>query len=463
MIRFFLKHPRLVLVIAAFLSLIIALAALELFLKIFFPYEIATIGHVNSKNALTYGWGYNPNEPIRIRNPDTGEMYVTPANNHGWRDKDRDYDNKKNAYRILVLGDSVTFGAVVPADKVYTRLLEEKLNAAGYNAEVINIAYGGWGTDQELEAFEREGIQYQPNLIIIQFCQNDLAGNATGYQTSKGGNPVLSGEGKPFYYLLGKNNELIKKTNPDFLREFVRTWKDRMKVLISKSEILKRLYAVYLNRKFRDDFIPEAQPKKYRIGKTQLEQLQAVLNLANDSPLYLALKGKMDSKLDAEELSSLAKGFGHRKDEETILRIFEDRWFQQYWSKEKYLPKTQNPDSIEWRLYFALMRKIKDTAKNNHAKLAIFPADEIGQLNWNLYWYHVRNDETSKRNFLQYREVLKNFAAQNGIGFIANTIPYQRARHDPHQNIEGNRAMAEDIWKYLFAYHKLELEQSKNR
>jgi hypothetical protein len=50
---------------------------------------IATIGHTSSKNAKKYGWGYSPNESINILDPDKGVKYSAPANNHGWRDKDR--------------------------------------------------------------------------------------------------------------------------------------------------------------------------------------------------------------------------------------------------------------------------------------------------------------------------------------------------------------------------------------
>jgi lysophospholipase L1-like esterase len=84
------------------------------------------------------------------------------------------------------LGDSVTFGAIVPAKKNYTRVLGDKLINNGYNVEVINIAYGGWGTDQELEALINEGLRFKPNLIIVQFCKNDITDNAYFYYASEG-------------------------------------------------------------------------------------------------------------------------------------------------------------------------------------------------------------------------------------------------------------------------------------
>src|SRR2546428_6902846 len=90
----------------------------------------ATIGHTASLNAQLYGWGFSPGEEILLGNPDTGEVYRSVANNHGWRDLDRTFANPDGKYRILVLGDSVTFGPVVPDDKTYTRILANKLQAA---------------------------------------------------------------------------------------------------------------------------------------------------------------------------------------------------------------------------------------------------------------------------------------------------------------------------------------------
>ena len=54
---------------------------------------------------------------VTMYDPDTGQHYVQRTNNHGWRDRDRTFINHTNSFRILVLGDSVTFGATVPAEK----------------------------------------------------------------------------------------------------------------------------------------------------------------------------------------------------------------------------------------------------------------------------------------------------------------------------------------------------------
>ena len=224
------KYPRIALVLLNVALLILLLGLIELLLKSFAPFYVATIGHQFSENAKKYGWGFFPQESLKTLDPDTGETYVSLANNYGWRDRNRQYHNKNNTYRILVLGDSVTYGAIVPAHKVYTRILENKLHESGYNIEVINIAYGGWGTDQQLEALVNEGVKYNPNLIIVQFTTNDITDSAYYYHAvNKQKNEWKERRGwKPFYYELDQNNLLHRRENPYFSKSEPKTLKERI-------------------------------------------------------------------------------------------------------------------------------------------------------------------------------------------------------------------------------------------
>jgi hypothetical protein len=53
-------------------------------------------------------------------------------------------------YRLIVLGDSFTFGVGVEVDQVFTRWIENHLREAGLSHTVIvNAGVGGYGTVQE--------------------------------------------------------------------------------------------------------------------------------------------------------------------------------------------------------------------------------------------------------------------------------------------------------------------------
>lgn len=102
----------------------------------------------------------------------------TRINNLGFRD-DRDYDVRKapNTFRILVLGDSVTFGH--GSVHTYPRLLEDALRAwrPQVDWQVWNAGVPGYNTSQELAHLLDVGPFFQPNLVIVGFYENDLIDN----------------------------------------------------------------------------------------------------------------------------------------------------------------------------------------------------------------------------------------------------------------------------------------------
>jgi lysophospholipase L1-like esterase len=101
-------------------------------------------------------------------------------NSLGFRD-DRDYAVEKPAgtFRIVVLGDSVTFGHGTRSDTTYPYLLERQLREWQPEIawQVWNLGVPGYATSQELAYLERVGAQYDPDLVIVGFYPNDLTGN----------------------------------------------------------------------------------------------------------------------------------------------------------------------------------------------------------------------------------------------------------------------------------------------
>ena len=99
-------------------------------------------------------------------------------NNLGFRD-DRDYEltRRPNTFRVLVLGDSVTFGH--GSVHTYPRLLEDRLRAwrPDVDWQVWNAAVPGYNTSQELAHLLDVGPRFKPDLVIVGFYDNDLADN----------------------------------------------------------------------------------------------------------------------------------------------------------------------------------------------------------------------------------------------------------------------------------------------
>ncbi|MFC1809767.1 SGNH/GDSL hydrolase family protein [Candidatus Omnitrophota bacterium] len=99
-------------------------------------------------------------------------------NSLGFRDKERTYGNNNNAYRILAIGDSYTFGAGVKyKEELYTYILENRLNESNILGsrlvEVINTGKKGLNTKQEFAYLRNKGILFSPDMIILGYVLND--------------------------------------------------------------------------------------------------------------------------------------------------------------------------------------------------------------------------------------------------------------------------------------------------
>jgi GDSL-like Lipase/Acylhydrolase family len=94
----------------------------------------------------------------------------------GQRD-DRDLPTEKpqGVFRVVVLGDSFTFGGKVPLEQSFSKSLERALGAFDRSGryEVVNLAVPGYNTEQEMLALKEAGLPYHPDLVIVNYVLND--------------------------------------------------------------------------------------------------------------------------------------------------------------------------------------------------------------------------------------------------------------------------------------------------
>ena len=91
---------------------------------------------------------------------------------------------QENAYRILVLGDSIAQGLhISKPEDIFTAVMERNLNEHGINCEVLNFGVSGYNTQQECLLFQENGLVHHPDLVVLAFCPNDT------YRTCR---PILS-------------------------------------------------------------------------------------------------------------------------------------------------------------------------------------------------------------------------------------------------------------------------------
>ena len=107
-------------------------------------------------------WIPKPN----LRDVKTFDNKTLNTNSRGLRGKrDFPYTKNKDKVRILILGDSFTFGDEVSDDETYSAHLQAMLP----DTEIINMGVHGYGHDQMLILLKEEGIKYQPDIVILGF------------------------------------------------------------------------------------------------------------------------------------------------------------------------------------------------------------------------------------------------------------------------------------------------------
>lgn len=95
-------------------------------------------------------------------------------NSEGLRDKEYSRRKPNGSFRILLLGDSVTYGVSVSWGDTFAKQLETRLNGQqDHSFDVINTAVPSWNTVLEKEYLIQKGLSYQPDVVMIGFCLND--------------------------------------------------------------------------------------------------------------------------------------------------------------------------------------------------------------------------------------------------------------------------------------------------
>lgn len=75
---------------------------------------------------------------------------------------------------VVVLGDSYSFGMGVNDGEEYPTVMRRQLQG---RADVVNLGAAGWGLTQEIRRYYERGVEYDPRIVILQFCANDPEDN----------------------------------------------------------------------------------------------------------------------------------------------------------------------------------------------------------------------------------------------------------------------------------------------
>jgi lysophospholipase L1-like esterase len=76
--------------------------------------------------------------------------------------------------RVLVLGDSVAWGAGVREEETFPRRLEAALRAElDCPVEIVNASVSGYGSTEQLDVLRNDGLAFEPDLVLVYHVEND--------------------------------------------------------------------------------------------------------------------------------------------------------------------------------------------------------------------------------------------------------------------------------------------------
>ncbi len=123
---------------------------------------------------------------------DYKEKYITwghntKKNKYSFRDDEIIYPKPNGVFRIMVLGDSFTWGAGLAESEMYSNRLDSMLKEhfKTQNIEVVNCALAGSPTVKERDVLRQLKDTVQPDLILVGFCLNDPQPKSEDYSFEK--------------------------------------------------------------------------------------------------------------------------------------------------------------------------------------------------------------------------------------------------------------------------------------
>lgn len=156
-----------------FLSLLIFVTIGEIFFRIYFRYNLSYDIEMTKYADMVKTDSDNPSIGHEHKINITAKLMnvLVHTNSDGFRDNE--YSPQRNdKYRIILLGDSLTFGWGVEKDDTFAKLLEKEISLK-QPTEIINFGTGNYNTQQEVNLLMEKGLEYRPDKVVVFYSIND--------------------------------------------------------------------------------------------------------------------------------------------------------------------------------------------------------------------------------------------------------------------------------------------------
>jgi hypothetical protein len=289
-------------------SVVITLLLLEASLRLYqrVRYQVPFFASLDASTSPTFsgitldetlGWRSTPDyyEDGTRRNSDGSSypVHITIASN-GFRQYG---DVNTTRPKVLVLGDSITQAMQVSDTSTYYAIIGQTLDV-----EIFAYGAGGLGSLQEYMILDRYFDEIKPDLVIWQFCYNDLFNNVPELEMySRGAN---NGMQRP-YWVDGEIKYYLPKPFPE-LREFALKYSRLLYWLLSRVDIVTSTLPD-IGTEIRDQGV--THPGFQKGVQVTSEMLARVRTRIGDTPAVAILCSPPSFATDSFRELSEANGF----------------------------------------------------------------------------------------------------------------------------------------------------------
>ena len=158
--------------IVLIISIVVSIMLGEIIIRIFIPQQESMRWF---KSDAKYGYILKKNFHQNYHY--LGSDFVMEVQTNSWGHRYEEYDslafNEPNIKKILLIGDSFTFGYGINIEDQFGSILEDLLNKSNDHFMIINAGVGGWGTLQATRYSHDNFSFFKPDIIVYTFCGND--------------------------------------------------------------------------------------------------------------------------------------------------------------------------------------------------------------------------------------------------------------------------------------------------
>ena len=218
--------------------LLILFVIAEIYARLFLP-------RVNEFSEI-YGWKLKSNLNKKIETKDLyGKTYTVDfkTNKYGMRE----YGKQNSDLKILVIGDSYVAEPTASNNDMWYSVFAKKFEL--YTNKKIHVLAGGssgWSTFQQYLLIKEIKKSYDPDLFILQFCENDFSANL--YNLEKLGLLRQQFLNRPYVNFLDKS--LISTRENNFFSKIFRLFVNNFRVFSKLDSLIQKYQFENINSQF---------------------------------------------------------------------------------------------------------------------------------------------------------------------------------------------------------------------